>query len=60
MSLSNYIKDTKAEMRHVNWPTREQTINYTILVIAISIFVALFLGLFDSIFVYLLKLVTIK
>lgn len=60
MSLSNYIKDTKAEMRHVNWPTREQTINFTILVIAISLFVAAFLGFFDFIFVYLLKLVTIK
>jgi preprotein translocase subunit SecE len=60
MSLLNYIKDTKTELRHVNWPTREQTIDYTIIVIAISIFVALFLGLFDSIFVYLLKLITIK
>ncbi|MEI6494913.1 MAG: preprotein translocase subunit SecE [bacterium] len=60
MSFSNYVKDTKSEMRHVNWPTRQQTINYTILVIAISIFTALFLGFFDSVFVYLLKLVTIK
>jgi preprotein translocase subunit SecE len=46
----NYIKETRQELRKVNWPTRSQTVQYTILVIAISIGVALVLGGFD--FVY--------
>ncbi len=55
MKILNYLKETKAELKHVNWPTRNQTINFTILVIAVSFGVALFLGLFDMIFGYILK-----
>ena len=50
MSIVQYLKDTQAELRHVAWPTRLQTIVYTILVALISIFVALYLGLFDYLF----------
>ncbi len=47
MGLFDYLRDTRAELRHVSWPTRQQTINNTILVVAISIVVALFLGALD-------------
>ena len=50
MSIIQYIKDTRGELRHVAWPMRTQTIVYTTLVIAISIGTALYLGLFDYIF----------
>ncbi len=50
MSVFSYIKETQAEMRHVSWPTRLQTIVYTVLVFAISIFIALYLGFFDYLF----------
>lgn len=53
--LINYIKDTKNELRHVNWPSRKQTVNFTILVIFTSVILALFMGFFDIIFTYLLK-----
>ncbi len=46
----NYFKETQAELRHVAWPTRMQTLVYTVLVVAISIFVALYLGFFDFLF----------
>lgn len=46
----NYIKDVRGEMQHVAWPTRSQTIAYSLLVIGISLFVAFFLGAFDFIF----------
>ena len=55
MSFFQYIKDTKGELQYVAWPTRLQTIVYTILVIVISIVVALYLGLFDFIFTSALK-----
>ena len=48
--LGQYIKDTRAELRHVAWPTRTQTIVYTVLVALISIGIALYLGFFDYIF----------
>jgi len=37
-------------MKHVSWPTRNQTIIFTVLVIVISIAVAAYLGLFDYLF----------
>ncbi|MBI5817339.1 MAG: preprotein translocase subunit SecE [Candidatus Yonathbacteria bacterium] len=55
MALVEYLKETKAELKHVSWPTRKQAISFTVVVIAISIFTALFLGLFDTIFSTLLK-----
>ncbi len=50
MSLMQYLKDTSGELKHVAWPTRAQTIIYTILVVILSIFVALYLGFFDYVF----------
>ncbi len=50
MSLLQYIKDTRGELRHVAWPTRTQTIAYTVIVILLSLFFAAYLGFFDYIF----------
>lgn len=50
MGFFQYLKDTQGELRHVAWPTRFQTIVYTIIVILLSVFIALYLGLFDYIF----------
>jgi preprotein translocase SecE subunit len=50
MALGQYLKDTQAELRHVAWPTRTQTIVFTVLVAIISIFTAAYLGLFDYVF----------
>jgi len=45
-----YIKSTKAEMKHVSWPTKSQSLWFTVIVIVLSILTALYLGLFDFIF----------
>lgn len=50
MALIQYLKDTRSELNHVAWPTRLQTIVYTILVILISILISLYLGFFDFLF----------
>jgi len=50
MKFIDYLKDTKAEMRHVTWPTKAETINYTVIVLSISIGTGLFLGLLDFLF----------
>ncbi|MBU6390581.1 preprotein translocase subunit SecE [Patescibacteria group bacterium] len=53
--LSDYIKETKAEMIHVTWPTRKQAVAFTIIVVAISLITAAYLGAFDYIFQILLQ-----
>ena len=50
MGFFQYLKDTQGELRHVAWPTRLQTVVYTVLVILLSVFIALYLGFFDFIF----------
>jgi preprotein translocase subunit SecE len=54
-SLTDYLKDTRAELRHVAWPTRTQTVVFTSLVIAVSIFVSVYLGFFDYLFTGVLE-----
>ena len=51
----NYLKDTRAELVHVTWPTRSQTIGYTAVVIAVSIVTAAYLGFFDYLFSLILQ-----
>lgn len=48
--ITEYFKETKAELKHVNWPGKKLTIMYTIVVLVVSFLVAYFLGLFDFIF----------
>ena len=50
MSFINYLRETRGELGHVTWATKNQTINYTIIVVLISIGTGLFLGLLDYLF----------
>jgi len=54
--IATYVKETRAEMKHVNWPTRQQTIRFTLLVIAVSLATAALLGISDFVFSRLLTL----
>lgn len=56
MSLLNYLKETKTELAHVNWPTREQAVVFTLAVIIFSAVVGAMLGAFDFIYTSILKL----
>ncbi len=51
----NYLRETKAEMQHVVWPSRSQAIIFTGVVIVISILTAVFLGFFDYVFSLILQ-----
>jgi preprotein translocase SecE subunit len=50
MGIINYINETRAEFKHVTWPTRSQAILYTSVVVIFSLVIAGVLGFFDSIF----------
>ena len=45
--ITNYLRGSKEELKKVTWPTREETVNKTILVIIISLAVAVYLGIID-------------
>lgn len=47
MNLINYLKETKAELKEVKFPSLSQTIVYTLLVIVLSVIIALLLGAVD-------------
>ncbi|KKR78873.1 MAG: Preprotein translocase, SecE subunit [Candidatus Nomurabacteria bacterium GW2011_GWA2_40_9] len=50
MKITEYFKETKTELKHVIWPSRMQTVHYTLIVIVLSFVVAYLLGFFDFIF----------
>ena len=58
--IIQFLREAYVEMQKVAWPTREQTVHYTTLVIAISLVVAAFLGLLDYMFGSLIKDVILK
>ncbi len=45
-----FLKEVKGEFKNVTWPTRSQTMYFTLAVLIVSVFVAYFLGLFDKLF----------
>lgn len=49
-NLIQYFKDTRAELKHVSWPTQRQVTVFTILVVIISLLISAFLGFFDFVF----------
>ena len=58
--IIQFLREAYSEMKKVSWPTREQTIHYTTLVIAISLSIAAFLGILDYMFGNFIKEVILK
>ena len=48
--MIEYLSEVKIEAKKINWPSREQVTRYTLIVIAVSAFVAVLLGGLDFIF----------
>jgi preprotein translocase subunit SecE len=49
-SLVTYLREVISELKQVTWPSRSQTQEKTLLVIAVSIIIGIYLGLLDTIF----------
>jgi preprotein translocase subunit SecE len=58
--IITFIKEAKVELTKVNWPTKKQTVNYTLIVIGVSLAVAGFLGALDYGFGQVLRKFVIK
>lgn len=52
--IKTFLKEVKVELKKVNWPTKKQTIKYTLIVIGVSFAVAIFLGGLDFLFTWLI------
>ena len=48
-----FVKESAAELRKVTWPTRAETVKLTVIVIALSVIVGLFIGGTDLLFLKL-------
>lgn len=55
--IKEYFKDTRGELRKVSWPTRKQAINLTLIVLAVTVVMAAFLGALDFMFAQLIRLI---
>lgn len=53
--IITFLKEVRLEIKKVNWPTKQETLRYTLIVIGISLAVAIFLGSLDFLFTTLLS-----
>jgi preprotein translocase subunit SecE len=53
--ITNFLKEVQIELKKVNWPTRQETIRYTLIVVTVSFVIAAFLGALDFVFTFLLE-----
>jgi preprotein translocase subunit SecE len=49
-----YIKEAQVEIQKVTWPTRQQSLQYTAIVVIISVAATIILGGLDLLFNYIL------
>ena len=55
--IIKYFKETRAELKKVSWPTRQEALNLTLIVVAFTIFMAALLGIIDYIFAWVFGLI---
>lgn len=53
--IIQFFVGAKAELTKVSWPNRRELFRYTVLVVVISFLVAMFLGLLDMLFSYVVE-----
>jgi len=54
-AVINYFKETRAELRKVNWPSQQEARTLTFVVLSVTVSMAALLGLFDFVFDRLLN-----
>jgi preprotein translocase subunit SecE len=48
--LVRYFRESRAEMRKVTWPTRDEAVNLTAIVLVVTVLMSLFLWGLDVVF----------
>jgi len=57
---ANFLRETRDELSKVVWPTRDEIIRLTGVVILVSLFVGIFLGGTDFILTKLIELIVVR
>jgi preprotein translocase subunit SecE len=55
--IQRYFRETVGELKKVNWPTRKEAVNLTIVVLIVTASTSLFLGLMDFLFTQLFVMI---
>ena len=56
-SIINFFSEVRMELAKVTWPTREETIKLTLIVLAVSAIIGLYVGGLDFLYTKILSLV---
>ncbi|MFH0776085.1 MAG: preprotein translocase subunit SecE [Patescibacteria group bacterium] len=48
MSLAKYIRDSVSELHRVSWPTKQQAVRISVVVLAVTFALAFILGFLDT------------
>ncbi|MDN5352500.1 MAG: preprotein translocase subunit SecE [Clostridiales bacterium] len=54
--LGKYLKSVRSEIKKVTWPTREDVLNYTAVVLVMVFVAAIAIGVMDTVFKFLFNL----
>ena len=58
--VTNFFIDVREEIKKISWPTSKQTIDTTLLVVAATIVIAIYLGVIDYVLTFLVQKFLIK
>jgi preprotein translocase subunit SecE len=54
-TVITFLREVRVELGKVSWPTRQQLVLYTGIVLGLSLFVAVYLGGLDTLFSWILS-----
>ena len=55
--VTNYLSEVRVELSKVIWPKRQEVVRLTLVVLAISVIVGTYLGVWDFVFTKILEVV---
>lgn len=58
--LVRYLREVRAELTRVDWPSRTELIAATIVVVAVLLIMALYLGAWDALFTWIFTRVLVR
>jgi preprotein translocase subunit SecE len=53
--IKKYLKETAAELRKMTFPTKDELVGSTVVVIVVSLIVAVFIGIVDRILTLMIR-----
>ncbi len=53
--FSKFLKEVNAELRKVTWPTKDELIGSTIVVMVVSVVLAVFIGVVDRVLSFVVQ-----